>query len=464
MASVTTAPQTYRLNSPLVGVGYQQSQGYASPPTISGFNGSSLQYFSNGFVIPHNYVTSTNSGHVPVDYYTTTPPIENHVTSQSTSKQDSNKEKIQADKQPQQNQVLTSTEKRDPPINPPSPRCNRKILVPKSFASKPRVTTTLWEDEGTLCFQVEARGVCVARREDNNMVNGTKLLNVAGMTRGRRDGILKTEKVRHVVKIGAMHLKGVWVPFERALAFANKEKITDLLYPLFVHDIKKLLYHPPIELARSISVTLHHSSDENNCKTCDSLTGQSVKKKGGSPSIRSISSLIASQQPADNHFCNTSTGIAGHQDSESPSISLSTQNSSQKSTHASSFGYSKPEHELTSTSSGTGPPLAVSIAQQNQTQYFSGNMNGSTSSWTLQFPLMPMQSHQPIPRSASTPMISFQNTFPSQPGYPQTQASSLSIDQPENAESMLNGQYGSTSTKARSDEKLQLKRMKSDHL
>lgn len=96
---------------------------------------------------------------------------------------------------------------------------------------KPRVTATLWEDEGSLCFQVEARGICVARREgqscstlpdpfsadidshtfaDNHMINGTKLLNVAGMTRGRRDGILKSEKVRRVVKIGPMHLKGVW--------------------------------------------------------------------------------------------------------------------------------------------------------------------------------------------------------------------------------------------------------------
>ncbi|KAK9239460.1 hypothetical protein V1525DRAFT_398142 [Lipomyces kononenkoae] len=109
---------------------------------------------------------------------------------------------------------------------------------------KPRVTTTLWEDEGTLCFQVEAKGVCVARREDNDMVNGTKLLNVAGMTRGRRDGILKSEKHRHVVKVGAMHLKGVWIPYERALDFANKEKIVDLLYPLFVADIKTFLYHP----------------------------------------------------------------------------------------------------------------------------------------------------------------------------------------------------------------------------
>lgn len=88
------------------------------------------------------------------------------------------------------------------------------------------------------------RPVILTQTPDNHMINGTKLLNVAGMTRGRRDGILKSEKTRHVVKIGPMHLKGVWIPFERALDFANKEKITEQLYPLFVHDIGALLYHP----------------------------------------------------------------------------------------------------------------------------------------------------------------------------------------------------------------------------
>lgn len=34
------------------------------------------------------------------------------------------------------------------------------------------------------------------------------------------------------------------IPFERALDFANKEKITELLYPLFVHNISALMYHP----------------------------------------------------------------------------------------------------------------------------------------------------------------------------------------------------------------------------
>ncbi|CAR30939.1 hypothetical protein ZYGR_0P02430 [Zygosaccharomyces rouxii] len=107
--------------------------------------------------------------------------------------------------------------------------------------TKPRVTTTMWEDEKTLCYQVEANGVSVVRRADNDMINGTKLLNVAKITRGRRDGILKAERIRHVVKIGSMHLKGVWIPFERAQVMAEREKIADYLYPLFVKDIQSVL-------------------------------------------------------------------------------------------------------------------------------------------------------------------------------------------------------------------------------
>ncbi|KAG7666142.1 uncharacterized protein J8A68_000320 [[Candida] subhashii] len=65
---------------------------------------------------------------------------------------------------------------------------------------RPRVTTTMWEDEKTLCYQVDANNVSVVRRADNNMINGTKLLNVAQMTRGRRDGILKSEKLDMLLK------------------------------------------------------------------------------------------------------------------------------------------------------------------------------------------------------------------------------------------------------------------------
>ncbi|PWN19185.1 apses-domain-containing protein, partial [Microstroma glucosiphilum] len=110
------------------------------------------------------------------------------------------------------------------------------------LAGRHRVTTTLWEDEGTLCFQVDARGVCVARRHDNSMINGTKLLNVCGMSRGKRDGILKNEKERIVVKVGAMHLKGVWITFQRGKQLAEQNGIADVLYPLFEPNIQSFLY------------------------------------------------------------------------------------------------------------------------------------------------------------------------------------------------------------------------------
>ncbi|PNS16103.1 hypothetical protein CAC42_4504 [Sphaceloma murrayae] len=168
--------------------------------------------------------------------------------------------------------------------------------------AKPRVTATLWEDEGTLCFQVEAGGICVARREDNHMINGTKLLNVAGMTRGRRDGILKSEKTRHVVKIGPMHLKGVWIPFERALEFANKEKITEQLYPLFVHQISQLLYHPPGATRASITSTAMATTDRS--RTDPEGDYMRTSQSSQAPSLQhhhTMSGSISAQGPQSGH-------------------------------------------------------------------------------------------------------------------------------------------------------------------
>ncbi|CDH56667.1 related to ascospore maturation 1 protein [Lichtheimia corymbifera JMRC:FSU:9682] len=113
--------------------------------------------------------------------------------------------------------------------------------TPPAPIQRPKLTTTVWEDEATVCYQVDAKNICVARRRDNDMVNGTKLLNVVGMSRGKRDGILKNEKGRVVVKVGAMHLKGVWITFSRAKDLATKFKIVDLLYPLFTDDPSQFL-------------------------------------------------------------------------------------------------------------------------------------------------------------------------------------------------------------------------------
>jgi hypothetical protein len=106
------------------------------------------------------------------------------------------------------------------------------------------VTVTLWEDEDSLCFQVETEGVCVTRREDNHMINGTKLLSIGNIPRDRSNSMLEAERTRHVVRICPAHLKGVWIPFERALELAVDAGIVDKLYPLFVYDIGNLLYHP----------------------------------------------------------------------------------------------------------------------------------------------------------------------------------------------------------------------------
>ncbi|KAI5475378.1 putative DNA binding protein [Pseudohyphozyma bogoriensis] len=118
----------------------------------------------------------------------------------------------------------------------------------------PLVTSTLWEEELTVCFLVvilrdgeDGRGAkqhCVARRADNGMVNGTKLLNVCGeaLTRGRRDSLLKAVPERVVVTHGTIHLKGVWIPLAKAQSLARVNNIEHLLTPLFESDIIPHLY------------------------------------------------------------------------------------------------------------------------------------------------------------------------------------------------------------------------------
>ncbi|KAI8143603.1 transcription regulator HTH, apses-type DNA-binding domain-containing protein [Fennellomyces sp. T-0311] len=142
----------------------------------------------------------------------------------------------------------------------PSPR---PPIIPR-----PKLTTTLWEDEGTICYQVDANGICVARRHDNDMINGTKLLNVAGMSRGKRDGILKNEKGRVVVKVGAMHLKGVWITFARAKTLATQYKILDILHPLFVDNPSNYLYASPLHHT-------HHNHGAAAAAAAASMTGLS---------------------------------------------------------------------------------------------------------------------------------------------------------------------------------------------
>lgn len=48
------------------------------------------------------------------------------------------------------------------------------------------------------------------RCADTDYVNCTKLINMVGLTRGKRDLILKRESTKVIFRQGNLQLKGVW--------------------------------------------------------------------------------------------------------------------------------------------------------------------------------------------------------------------------------------------------------------
>ncbi|KAJ2836126.1 hypothetical protein J3B01_003040 [Coemansia erecta] len=185
------------------------------------------------------------------------------------------------------------------------------------YPQRARLTTTLWEDEQTLVYQVDCRGICVARRHDDNMINGTKLLNVVGMSRGKRDGILKNEKGRRVVKVGPMHLKGVWIPFERARFLADQFKVVEALFPIFQSDPNTYLYGTiPITSPTTAAglpagdpyaaatgyQQLTHAQDAYGASVVATPTTSTATSSSASHShTASLSQVIAHHQPHSHH-------------------------------------------------------------------------------------------------------------------------------------------------------------------
>ncbi|GMM49064.1 Sok2 protein [Starmerella bacillaris] len=303
---------------------------------------------------------------------------------------------------------------------------------------RPRVTTTLWEDEGTTCFQVDARGFCVARREDNDMINGTKLLNVAGMTRGRRDGLLKGERNRHVVKAGAMHLKGVWIPYERALDFANKERIIDLLYPLFVTDIKSVLYHPTGNELRT------HADSQNGAASAVNPSIQSIQGQ-------SVQNAQAIQTPAGSHQVPVPVAQVNQPQPQPQNQNQSqTQSQGQNQNSTPNQGQPSPSHHNQVSSETQGqvqgqPQSQVQSQSQNQVQ---GQVpvpmqgqdaqgqqgHGGSQPQVLQSQVTQGQVHQPGPNPSQ--MVSYQQNISASgndqhPPAPQTSGDSHSENLPQ---------------------------------
>lgn len=96
------------------------------------------------------------------------------------------------------------------------------------------------------------------------------------------------------------------IPFERALDFANKEKITELLYPLFVHNINALLYHPT-----------------NQNRTSQVLAAQERRKAEQQQHQQQQQNQLRNGQPASLpsvHHHSMSLGSQGHHGMARPSM------------------------------------------------------------------------------------------------------------------------------------------------
>lgn len=122
--------------------------------------------------------------------------------------------------------------------------------------SSPYVRATLWEEEGTVLFHVDVDGTMIYRREDNHMINASRLLDATNLSQEEKNEILDAEKLKHVVMEAPVDdLVGTWISFDRALDLANKQGITQNLYPLFVHNLGAMLY--PHKALLDPSTSLH---------------------------------------------------------------------------------------------------------------------------------------------------------------------------------------------------------------
>ncbi|KAJ1824314.1 hypothetical protein IWW57_002512 [Coemansia sp. S610] len=191
---------------------------------------------------------------------------------------------------------------------------------------------------------------------DDNMINGTKLLNVVGMSRGKRDGILKNEKGRRVVKVGPMHLKGVWIPFERARFLAEQFKVVDVLFPIFQPDPNSYLYGTIPITSPTTAAGLPSSADPYSAAAAAaavSSTGYSQLARGAQDAYDA--SMVAAAVSA-----NTPTTASSSTASHSHSASLSQAMAVNSAAAAQMHHHHHHHHSSSSVSQGNGSGLGIS--------------------------------------------------------------------------------------------------------
>lgn len=125
-----------------------------------------------------------------------------------------------------------------------------------------KVFAKYWSTDGVFYYCMEINKVSVCRRSIDSFVNGTKLLNAANLTRGRRDGLLKKITNKFVVRNGIAPLRGVWIPLHVAQDFARLEDIEDVSYPLLEEDLEDAFKNNP-EFVNAISKKMKNFKDNS---------------------------------------------------------------------------------------------------------------------------------------------------------------------------------------------------------
>lgn len=95
-----------------------------------------------------------------------------------------------------------------------------------------------WLEQEVHCYRLEIGDHKVCRRQDTHFINASKLIKLSSITRGRRDAILRAEKVKYTVRKDQIDFRGVWVPFERARYLAVLVGIYDQVQDLFSYDME----------------------------------------------------------------------------------------------------------------------------------------------------------------------------------------------------------------------------------
>lgn len=182
----------------------------------------------------------------------------------------------------------------------------KKKINPTELESR-KVFAKYWSTDGVFYYCMEINNISVCRRSIDSFVNGTKLLNAAKLTRGRRDGLLKKVADKFVVRNGIAPLRGVWIPLHVAQDFARMENIEDVSYPLLEENLEDAFKSNPdfvkainkkMQKIEKKSVSLQdtlESSKTNSVDNADDIT-HSLKE---SITTESLMKFVKSNQQAN---------------------------------------------------------------------------------------------------------------------------------------------------------------------